>query len=61
VLAKKVPGTLRVAPRSASHSFDHSALNLTHVVHAFTLGNRPSVKKFKQLKASTEREPTPSL
>ncbi|KAF5839918.1 endoplasmic reticulum vesicle transporter [Dunaliella salina] len=41
---------LRVAPRSQSHSFDHSTLNMTHVVHSFTLGTRPSYKKFKQLK-----------
>lgn len=50
VLVKKVPGMLRVAPRSQSHSFDHSTLNMTHVVHSFTLGTRPSYKKFKQLK-----------
>ena len=41
---------LRVGARSESHSFDHSTLNMTHMVHSFNLGNRPTPKKFKQLK-----------
>ena len=33
VLVKKVPGTLHFLAKSSSHSFDHGAMNMSHVVH----------------------------
>jgi len=51
-LVKKVPGTLHFAARSAGHSFDHTWLNMTHVVHAFYLGSRPTMKKYRKLVVS---------
>ena len=33
VVASRVPGTLELVPRSASHSFDGNLINLTHVIH----------------------------
>ena len=33
VLVKKVPGTLHFLAKSASHSFDHGGLNMSHVVN----------------------------
>ena len=30
---KKVPGTLHFLAKSASHSFDHGGLNMSHVVN----------------------------
>jgi len=35
VVASRVPGTLELVPRSASHSFDGNLINLTHVIHTF--------------------------
>jgi hypothetical protein len=49
VLVKKVPGTLHFAARSESHTFDHSWMNMSHVIHAFTFGSRPSVRKYQML------------
>eukprot|EP00197_Chlamydomonas_leiostraca_P009725 CAMPEP_0202865692 /NCGR_PEP_ID=MMETSP1391-20130828/6300_1 /ASSEMBLY_ACC=CAM_ASM_000867 /TAXON_ID=1034604 /ORGANISM="Chlamydomonas leiostraca, Strain SAG 11-49" /LENGTH=473 /DNA_ID=CAMNT_0049545559 /DNA_START=97 /DNA_END=1518 /DNA_ORIENTATION=- len=49
VLVKKVPGTLHFAARSDGHSFDHAWMNMSHVVHSFYFGNRPTVKKYYQL------------
>lgn len=49
VLVKKVPGTLHFAARSEGHSFDHAWMNMTHVVHSFYYGSRPTVKKYFQL------------
>jgi len=33
VLVKKVPGTLHFLAKSAAHSFDHGAMNMSHVVN----------------------------
>jgi hypothetical protein len=52
VLVKKVPGTLHFAARSEGHSFDHTWMNMTHVVHSFYYGTRPTVKKYYQLQVS---------
>ncbi|KAJ9521082.1 hypothetical protein QJQ45_022820 [Haematococcus lacustris] len=49
VMVKKVPGTLHFGARSEGHSFDHALMNMTHVVHTFTIGSRPTVKKYQQL------------
>jgi hypothetical protein len=49
VLVKKVPGTLHFGARSEGHSFDHAWMNMTHVVHSFYYGSRPTVKKYYQL------------
>mmetsp|Transcript_7864 Transcript_7864/g.23678 ORF Transcript_7864/g.23678 Transcript_7864/m.23678 type:complete len:475 (-) Transcript_7864:539-1963(-) len=49
VLVKKVPGTLHFAARSESHTFDHGWMNMSHVVHSFTFGSRPSVRKYQLL------------
>lgn len=49
VLVKKVPGTLRFAARSESHTFDHTWMNMSHVVHSFSFGSRPSLKKYQLL------------
>mmetsp|Transcript_19130 Transcript_19130/g.32871 ORF Transcript_19130/g.32871 Transcript_19130/m.32871 type:complete len:478 (+) Transcript_19130:28-1461(+) len=50
VLVKKVPGTLHFGARSDSgHSFDHAWMNMSHVIHSFYFGTRPTVKKFQQL------------
>lgn len=53
VLVKKVPGTLHFGARSEGHSFDHEWLNMTHVVHSFNLGSRPTLKKYRQLQVRT--------
>ena len=42
VLAKKVPGTLHVLAKSPGHSFDHQAMNLSHVVNYLYFGTKPS-------------------
>lgn len=49
VMVKKVPGTLHFGARSDGHSFDHAWMNMTHVVHSFYYGTRPTVKKYMQL------------
>ena len=48
-LVKKVPGTLHFGARSEGHSFDHTWMNLTHVVHSFYFGSRPTPKKYYSL------------
>lgn len=50
VLVKKVPGMLHFAARSESHTFDHTLMNMSHVVHSFNFGSRPSLKKYQLLK-----------
>ncbi|GBF88082.1 disulfide-isomerase [Raphidocelis subcapitata] len=50
VLVKKVPGTLHFTARAEGHSFDHGAMNMSHVVHAFHFGARPSPRKLWELK-----------
>lgn len=45
VLVKKVPGTLHFTARAEGHSFDHAFMNMTHLVHEFHFGSRPSPRK----------------
>jgi hypothetical protein len=45
VLVKKVPGTLHFTARGEGHSFDHAWMNMTHAVHQFYFGSRPSSRK----------------
>jgi hypothetical protein len=45
VLVKKVPGTLHFTARADGHSFDHAMMNMTHMVHQFYFGARPSPRK----------------
>lgn len=46
---KKVPGTLHFAAKSPGHSFDHAWMNMTHYVHHFYYGTRPSPYRYKFL------------
>ena len=48
-LVKKVPGTLHFLAKSPGHSFDHQAMNMSHVVNYLYFGNRPSPKRRKVL------------
>lgn len=50
VMVKKVPGTLHFVARHDAHSFDHTWMNMTHLVHSFNIGTRPSPRKYQQLK-----------
>ncbi|KAI8473082.1 MAG: protein disulfide isomerase [Monoraphidium minutum] len=50
VLVKKVPGTLHFGARAEGHSFDHAWMNMTHVVHSFYFGSKPSPRKLWELK-----------
>jgi len=49
VLVKKVPGTLMFLARSPGHSFDHAAMNMSHVVHAFMFGSWMYGKKYRTM------------
>ncbi|KAG2482258.1 hypothetical protein HYH03_018802 [Edaphochlamys debaryana] len=50
VMVKKVPGTVHFVARSEGHSFDHAWMNMTHMIHSFHVGTRPSPRKYQQLK-----------
>lgn len=50
VLVKKVPGTLHFTARDEHHSFDHTWMNMTHVIHSFHFGTQPSLQKYYMLK-----------
>jgi hypothetical protein len=50
VLVKKVPGTLHFTARAEGHSFDHAWMNMTHVVHGFYFGSRPTPRKYYELR-----------
>eukprot|EP00878_Enallax_costatus_P014939 GHUV01015640.1.p1 GENE.GHUV01015640.1~~GHUV01015640.1.p1 ORF type:complete len:356 (+),score=91.19 GHUV01015640.1:823-1890(+) len=50
VLVKKVPGTLHFTARAEGHSFDHTWMNMTHVIHNFYFGTRPTPRKYYELK-----------
>ncbi len=43
VLVKKVPGTLHFLAKSAAHSFDHGAMNMSHVVNYWRAAPRPGL------------------
>jgi hypothetical protein len=45
VLVKKVPGTLHLLAKSPGHSFDFVAMNMSHVVHQWFFGNKPSPRR----------------
>ena len=47
VLVKKVPGTLHFLAKSPGHSFDHLAMNMSHVVNYFYVGTKPSPRRRK--------------
>ena len=46
-LVKKVPGTLHFTARAAGHSFDGGRMNLSHVVHDYYFGAKPSPRRRK--------------
>lgn len=45
VMVKKVPGTLHFTVRGEGHTFDPNNMNLTHHVHSYYFGTRPSPRK----------------
>ena len=42
-----MPGTLHFVAKAPGHSFDHSAMNLSHSVGYFYFGNKPSPRRRK--------------
>ncbi|KAL6538401.1 Protein disulfide-isomerase 5-4 [Orobanche gracilis] len=50
VRVKKVPGNLVVSARSASHSFDPSQMNMSHVISQFSFGKKISTKVMSDVK-----------
>ncbi|KAL6553419.1 Protein disulfide-isomerase 5-4 [Orobanche gracilis] len=50
VRVKKVPGNLVVSARSASHSFDPSQMNMSHVISHFSFGKKISTKVMSDVK-----------
>eukprot|EP00210_Caulerpa_lentillifera_P006618 g6323.t1 len=50
VLVKKVPGTLHFLAKSGGTSFDHNLMNMTHYIHHFYFGMRPSPYRYNFLK-----------
>lgn len=60
IMAKKVPGSLVVTPRGASHSFHGAMLNLSHAVHSLTFGPPTSARELsasRRLLPSLDRDP----
>ncbi|BDA51659.1 probable endoplasmic reticulum-Golgi intermediate compartment protein [Coccomyxa sp. Obi] len=49
VLVKKVPGALHFLAKSPGHSFDHGAMNMSHVVNYLYFGNKPSPRRHQAL------------
>lgn len=49
VLVKRVPGTLHFAARSEAHTFDHSLMNMSHIIHSLYYGSKPSARKYSLL------------
>ncbi len=47
----QVPGTLHFVAKAPGHSFDHSAMNLSHSVGYFYFGNKPSPRRRKVRRA----------
>lgn len=45
VLVKKVPGTLHFLAKSSGHSFDFHTMNMSHIVHHYYFGNKPSPRR----------------
>ncbi|GFP89994.1 protein disulfide-isomerase 5-3 [Phtheirospermum japonicum] len=50
VRVKKVPGNLIVSARSASHSFDASQMNMSHVISHFSFGKKISTREMSDVK-----------
>jgi hypothetical protein len=45
VLVKKVPGTMHFHMKSSGFSFNSEEIDVSHMVHAFTFGTRPSPRR----------------
>ena len=54
VLVKKVPGALHFLAKSPGHSFDHGAMNMSHVVNYLYFGNKPSPRRHQVSESSIE-------
>ncbi|KAA0046496.1 protein disulfide-isomerase 5-4-like [Cucumis melo var. makuwa] len=50
VRLKKVPGSLVIAARSESHSFDASQMNMSHIISHLSFGRKISPKAFSDAK-----------
>ncbi|GER56581.1 protein disulfide-isomerase 5-3 [Striga asiatica] len=50
VRVKKVPGNLLVSARSASHSFDPSQMNMSHIISHFSFGKKISPREMSDMK-----------
>ncbi|KAL2476256.1 Protein disulfide-isomerase 5-3 [Abeliophyllum distichum] len=50
VRVKKVPGNLIISARSASHSFDASQMNMSHVISHFSFGKKISPRVMSDMK-----------
>ncbi|KAF3617655.1 putative Early nodulin-like protein 9, partial [Capsicum annuum] len=50
VRVKKVPGNLIISARSASHSFDASQMNISHVISSFSFGKTITPKVMRDIK-----------
>ncbi|KAI5641683.1 hypothetical protein M9H77_00088 [Catharanthus roseus] len=50
VLVKKVPGNLVISARSASHSFDTSKMNMSHVISHFSFGKKITPREKNDIK-----------
>ncbi|KAE8637502.1 hypothetical protein CSA_004758 [Cucumis sativus] len=50
VRVKKVPGSLVIAARSESHSFDASQMNMSHIISHLSFGRKISPKAFSDAK-----------
>ncbi|KAK6154408.1 hypothetical protein DH2020_008656 [Rehmannia glutinosa] len=50
VRVKKVPGNLIISARSASHSFDASQMNMSHVISHFSFGKKISPREMSDMK-----------
>ncbi|KAL3508524.1 hypothetical protein ACH5RR_027925 [Cinchona calisaya] len=50
VRVKKVPGNLVISARSASHSFDASQMNMSHVISHFSFGKKITPREISDVK-----------
>lgn len=50
VRVKKVPGNLIISARSASHSFDASQMNMSHVIYHFSFGKNITPRVMSDMK-----------
>ncbi|KAH6786418.1 PDI-like 5-4 [Perilla frutescens var. hirtella] len=50
VRVKKVPGNLIISARSASHSFDASQMNMSHVIYQFSFGKKITPRVMSDMK-----------